>query len=105
MLLLLNTKREYSLKTAILGLFSFITVLLLSIVGVQLMLIDKNLSLENIDAKIKSIASNLHSTINSSEEMHFNTIKVLNNLEIEDKLRLFANVLESQKNLYTIYIG
>jgi len=105
LLLLLNTKREYSLKTAILGLFSFITVLLLSIVGVQLMLIDKNLSLENIDAKIKSIASNLHSTINSSEEMHFNTIKVLNNLEIEDKLRLFANVLESQKNLYAIYIG
>jgi diguanylate cyclase (GGDEF)-like protein len=105
LLLLLNTKREYSLKTTILGLFSFITVLLLSIVGVQLMLIDKNLSLENIDAKIKSIASNLHSTINSSEEMHFNTIKVLNNLEIEDKLRLFANVLESQKNLYAIYIG
>ncbi|MDY0365768.1 MAG: diguanylate cyclase [Arcobacteraceae bacterium] len=102
---MLNTKREYSLKTTILGLFSFITVLLLSIVGVQLMLIDKNLSLENIDAKIKSIASNLHSTINSSEEMHFNTIKVLNNLEIEDKLRLFANVLESQKNLYAIYIG
>lgn len=98
-------KKEFSLNTTVLFLFSMITIVLLSIVGAQLFYIDKKLSLNSIDTKINGIASNIQTNIKANEKIHFSTIELLNSINQENNFELYINTLKTLNTTYAVYTG
>lgn len=99
------SKTKFTLKTTVLSLFFLISLLLLFIIGIQLFYIDKQLSIDSINTKIKSISLNIQTVISSSEKTNFNTVELMDALDSNDKFKLYINILSTQKNLYAVYTG
>ncbi|WP_198306338.1 GGDEF domain-containing protein [Arcobacter vandammei] len=106
----LNNKK-ISLKTTVLFIFTFMAFILISVLGIQLFYIDKELSIKNIDSKLETISYSVKTAIDNSRKNYFNTIEILsisNKIEKEkqdENFKLYINTLKTQNNLYAIYTG
>jgi two-component system, cell cycle response regulator len=107
---LINNKK-FHLKTTVLTIFTFMAFILIAILGVQLFYIDKELSIKNLDSKLKTISFSVQTEINNSKKNYFNTIELLSTVnkiekfDQEKNFKLYINTLKAQKTLYAIYTG
>ncbi len=99
-------KKSFSLRGTVLSLFFIITLILISIVGIQLFYFSKKTSLESIDLKLHGLTENISSAIQNDENSNFDTINLLSLLNDKTPhLELYLNVLKSHPYIYSIYTG
>ncbi|WP_198305979.1 sensor domain-containing diguanylate cyclase [Arcobacter vandammei] len=99
-------KRSFSLRGTILSLFFIISLILISIVGIQLFYFSEKTSLESIDLKLHGLTQNISTAIQNDENSNFDTINMLSLMNDKTPhLELYVNVLKSHPYIYSIYSG
>src|SRR5574344_1796424 len=89
-------KRSFSLRGTILSLFFIISLILISIVGIQLFYFSEKTSLESIDLKLHGLTQNISTAIQNDENSNFDTINMLSLMNDKTPhLELYVNVLKS----------
>lgn len=98
-------KKELSLKTTILSIFTFILTILIGVLGFQLLYFSKKLSIESIDLQLNGLVQNIQTTIKNNENVNINTIEMLSLMNEKDHFSLYINILKSHPYLYAVYTG
>jgi diguanylate cyclase (GGDEF)-like protein len=98
-------KKELSLKTTILSLFSFILTILMFVLGSQLLYFSKKISIESIDLQLNGLVQNIQTTIKNNENVNINIVNMLSLMNDKDHFSLYINILKSHPHLYSVYTG
>lgn len=104
----IKIKKEVSLKTTVLSVFSFVTFILVIVLAFQLYFFSKKLSLESIDLQLNGLAQDIQTSIESSKSFNFNILEMTNELSKDnsfDPFELFIKILKINPSLYSIYKG
>lgn len=100
-----KNKKEISLKSTVLSIFSLVTVALIVVLGSQLLYFSKKLSLESIDLQLNGLVQDIRTSIKSNETLNFNMIEMLSLMKDKDNFELYINILATHQSLYAIYTG
>ncbi|WP_323592573.1 sensor domain-containing diguanylate cyclase [Aliarcobacter butzleri] len=98
-------KKELSLKSTILSLFSFILTILIIVLSSQLLYFSKKISIESIDLQLNGLVQNIQTTIKDNENLNINIVNMLSLMNEKDHFNLYINVLKSHPHLYSVYTG
>ncbi|MFX4252712.1 diguanylate cyclase [Aliarcobacter butzleri] len=98
-------KKELSLKSTILSLFSFILTILIIVLSSQLLYFSKKISIESIDLQLNGLVQNIQTTIKDNENLNINIVNMLSLMNEKDHFNLYINILKSHPHLYSIYTG
>ncbi|WP_152017985.1 diguanylate cyclase [Aliarcobacter butzleri] len=98
-------KKELSLKSTILSLFSFILTILIIVLSCQLLYFSKKISIESIDLQLNGLVQNIQTTIKDNENLNINIVNMLSLMNEKDHFNLYINVLKSHPHLYSVYTG
>lgn len=98
-------KKELSLKTTILSIFTFILTILIIVLGSQLLYFSKKISIESIDLQLNGLVQNIQTTIKNNENVNLNTVEMLSLMNNNEPFNLYINVLKSHPYLYAVYTG
>ncbi|MGE0051383.1 MAG: hypothetical protein AB7S49_07630 [Arcobacter sp.] len=102
---LLKKKKEVSLKSTVLSIFSLVTIILIIVLGSQLFYFSKKLSLESIDLQLNGLVQDIRTSIKSNETLNFNMIEMLSLMKDKNNFELYINILATHPSLYAIYTG
>ncbi|MCT7557276.1 sensor domain-containing diguanylate cyclase [Aliarcobacter butzleri] len=98
-------KKELSLKSAILSLFSFILTILIIVLSSQLLYFSKKISIESVDLQLNGLVQNIQTTIKNNENVNINIVDMLSLMNEKDHFNLYINILKSHPHLYSVYTG
>lgn len=98
-------KKELSLKSTILSLFSFILTILIIVLSCQLLYFSKKISIESVDLQLNGLVQNIQTTIKNNENVNINIVNMLSLMNEKDHFNLYINVLKSHPHLYSVYTG
>ncbi|MDN5044865.1 diguanylate cyclase [Aliarcobacter butzleri] len=98
-------KKELSLKSTILSLFSFILTILIIVLSSQLLYFSKKISIESVDLQLNGLVQNIQTTIKNNENVNINIVDMLSLMNEKDHFNLYINILKSHPHLYSIYTG
>ncbi|WP_323597629.1 sensor domain-containing diguanylate cyclase [Aliarcobacter butzleri] len=98
-------KKDLSLKSTILSLFSFILTILIIVLSSQLLYFSKKISIESIDLQLNGLVQNIQTTIKDNENLNINIVNMLSLMNEKDHFNLYINILKSHPHLYSIYTG
>ncbi|MFY4822550.1 diguanylate cyclase [Aliarcobacter butzleri] len=98
-------KKELSLKSTILSLFSFILTILIIVLSSQLLYFSKKISIQSIDLQLNGLVQNIQTTIKDNENLNINIVNMLSLMNEKDHFNLYINVLKSHPHLYSVYTG
>ncbi|MFX4237101.1 diguanylate cyclase [Aliarcobacter butzleri] len=98
-------KKELSLKSTILSLFSFILTILIIVLSSQLLYFSKKISIESVDLQLNGLVQNIQTTIKNNENVNINIVDMLSLMNEKDHFNLYINILKSHPHLYSVYTG
>ncbi|WP_323590243.1 sensor domain-containing diguanylate cyclase [Aliarcobacter butzleri] len=98
-------KKELSLKSTILSLFSFILTILIIVLSCQLLYFSKKISIESVDLQLNGLVQNIQTTIKNNENVNINIVDMLSLMNEKDHFNLYINILKSHPHLYSVYTG
>lgn len=98
-------KKELSLKSTILSLFSFILTILIIVLSSQLLYFSKKISIESVDLQLNGLVQNIQTTIKNNENVNINIVDMLSLMNEKDHFKLYINILKSHPHLYSVYTG
>ncbi|MFY4841955.1 diguanylate cyclase [Aliarcobacter butzleri] len=98
-------KKELSLKSTILSLFSFILTILIIVLSSQLLYFSKKISIESVDLQLNGLVQNIQTSIKNNENVNINIVDMLSLMNEKDHFNLYINILKSHPHLYSVYTG
>ncbi|MDK2091886.1 hypothetical protein, partial [Aliarcobacter butzleri] len=85
-------KKELSLKSTILSLFSFILTILIIVLSSQLLYFSKKISIESVDLQLNGLVQNIQTTIKNNENVNINIVDMLSLMNEKDHFNLYINI-------------
>jgi len=102
---LTKKEKQISLKSTVLSLFFFVTIILVIILSSQLLYLGQKLSYESIDIKLNGLVKEIQSSIKSNTKINSNIVTMLNLKNITDTPDFYVNILKNNPTLYSAYTG